>query len=139
MRITDVTTTVLSYPHAAPIQDATIPPPRPGSGGRSQLFVHIHTDEGVEGFGLGQSSPGVREVIEHGFKDILVGQDPFNIEKLWNDMFWRVRGYGRKGIAFCALSAVDICLWDLKAKVLGLPLYRLLGPFQESVPIYGSG
>ena len=54
-------------------------------------------------------------------------------------MFWRVRGYGRKGIAFCALSAVDIGLWDLKAKALGLPLYRLLGPFQESVPIYGSG
>ncbi len=89
MRITDVTTTVLSYPHAAPIQDATIPPPPPGSGGRSQLFVHIHTDEGVEGFGLGQSSPGVRDVIERGLKDLLVGQDPFNIEKLWNDMFWR--------------------------------------------------
>ena len=139
MRITDVTTTVLSYPHAAPIQDATIPLPKPGSGGRSQLFVHIHTDEGVEGFGLGQSSPGVREVIEHGLKDLLVGQDPFNIEKLWNDMFWRVRGYGRKGIAFCALSAVDIGLWDLKAKALGLPLYRLLGPYQNPVPIYGSG
>ena len=139
MRITDVTTTVLSYPHAAPIQDATIPTPPSGSGGRSQLFVHIHTDDGVEGFGLGQSSPGVRQVIEHGMKDLLVGQDPFNIEKLWNDMFWRVRGYGRKGIAFCALSAVDIGLWDLKAKALGLPLYKLLGPFQESVPIYGSG
>ena len=139
MQITDVTTTVLSYPHGAPIQDATIPPPPPGAGGRSQLFVHIHTDEGVEGFGLGQSSPGVREVIEQGFKDLLIGQDPFNIEKLWSDMFWRVRGYGRKGIAFCALSAVDIGLWDLKAKALGLPLYRLLGPYQESVPIYGSG
>jgi L-alanine-DL-glutamate epimerase-like enolase superfamily enzyme len=54
-------------------------------------------------------------------------------------MFWRVRGYGRKGVAFCALSAVDIGLWDLKAKALGLPLYRLLGPYTDAVPIYGSG
>ena len=54
-------------------------------------------------------------------------------------MFWRVRGYGRKGLAFCALSAVDIALWDLKAKALGLPLFKLLGPFRDSVPIYGSG
>ena len=54
-------------------------------------------------------------------------------------MFWQVRGYGRKGVAFCALSAVDIGLWDLKAKALGLPLYKLLGPYTDSVPIYGSG
>ncbi len=139
MRITDLTTTALSYPQGRPIQDATIPPPPPGSGGRAQLFIHIQTDEGIEGLGIGQAGPGVRDVVEHGLKDLLVGQDPFEIEKLWNDMFWRVRGYGRKGIAFCALSAVDIGLWDLKAKALGLPLYRLLGPFRDSVPIYGSG
>ncbi len=139
MKITDITTTVLSYPHGRPIQDATIPPPPEGTGGRRQLFVHIHTDEGVEGLGIGQGAPGVREVIEGGFRNLLIGQDPFNIEKLWNDMFWHVRGYGRKGLAFCALSAVDIGLWDLKAKALGLPLYKLLGPYTDSVPIYGSG
>ncbi len=139
MQITDVTTTVLAYPEGGPIQDATIPTPREGSGGRSQLFVHIHTDAMVEGLGVGSASPGTRDVIERGLKDVLIGQDPFHIEKIWNDMFWRIRGYGRKGVAFCALSAVDIGLWDLKAKALGLPLYRLLGPFAEEVPIYGSG
>ena len=139
MRITDVTTTMLRHPHGRPIQDATIPPPPPGAGGRAQLFVHIHTDEDFEGFGLGQANPGVREVIENDLKSLLIDQDPFNIEKLWDDMFWKVRGYGRKGVAFCALSAVDIGLWDLKAKALGLPLYRLLGPYTDSVPIYGSG
>jgi L-alanine-DL-glutamate epimerase-like enolase superfamily enzyme len=77
--------------------------------------------------------------VENGLKDLLIGQDPFDIEKLWNDMFWRVRGYGRKGLAFCALSAIDIGLWDLKAKALHLPLYKLLGAFTDSVPIYGSG
>ena len=139
MRITDVTTTVLHNPDVPAVQDATMPPPPPGSGGRSQLFVHIHTDEGVEGLGVGQASPGIRQVIEHGLKDLLIDQDPFDIEKHWNAMFWRVRGYGRKGLAFCALSAVDIGLWDLKAKALGLPLFKLLGPFRDSVPIYGSG
>jgi L-alanine-DL-glutamate epimerase-like enolase superfamily enzyme len=139
MKITNVTTTLLFYPEGRPIQDATIPPPSPGAGGRGQLFVHIYTDEGVEGLGIGQASPGVRQVVEDGLKGILIGQDPFNIEKIWSDMFWHVRGYGRKGIAFCAISAVDIGLWDLKAKALGIPLYKLLGPYQESVPIYGSG
>ena len=139
MRITDVTTTVLHNPDVPAVQDATMPPPGPGAGGRSQLFVHIHTDEGVEGLGVGRASPGVRQVIEHGLKGLLIDQDPFDIERLWDAMFWRVRGYGRKGLAFCALSAVDIGLWDLKAKALGLPLFKLLGPFRDSVPIYGSG
>ena len=139
MKITDVATTELFYPHTRPIQDSTVPTPKPGAGGRGQLFVHIHTDEGVEGLGIGQASPGVRQVVESALRDVLIGQDPFDIEKLWNDMFWHVRGYGRKGLAFCALSAVDIGLWDLKAKALGLPLYKLLGPYTESVPIYGSG
>ena len=139
MKITDVTTTVMFYPHTRPIQDATMPTPRQDLGGRSQLFVHIHTDEGIEGLGVSYAAPGAREVIEPGFKSLLVGQDPFDIERLWNDMFWHVRGYGRKGVAFVALSAVDIGLWDLKAKALGLPLYKLLGPYTDSVPIYGSG
>ena len=136
MRISDVTTTALFYPHTSPFQDATIRSP---VSGRGQLFVHIHTDEAVQGLGIGQPSPGVRQVIEDGLKPLLIGQDPFDIEKIWNDMFWQVRGYGRKGVAFCALSAVDIGLWDLKAKALGLPLYKLLGPYTDSVPIYGSG
>jgi L-alanine-DL-glutamate epimerase-like enolase superfamily enzyme len=139
MKITEIKTTFLFDPEGFVIQDATIPPPNPGAQGRSALFVHIKTDEGVEGLGVGQGQRAVQAVIEDSLKSLLIGQDPFNIEKLWNDMFWRVRGYGRKGLAFCAISAVDIGLWDLKAKALGVPLYRLLGPYRDSVPIYGSG
>ncbi len=139
MKITDVTTTLLYDPEGFVIQDATIADPPPGASGRSQLFVHVRTDEGIEGLGMSAGSRAIRAVVEHDLKGVLVGQDPFCIEKLWNDMFWRVRGVGRKGIAFCAISAVDIALWDLKAKALGLPLYRLLGPYTDSVPVYGSG
>ena len=139
MKITDVTTTLLFDPEGFVIQDATIPPRPPDAKGGGQLFVHIKTDAGVEGLGQSAGSRAVRAVVEHDLKEVLLGQDPFCIEKLWNDMFWRVRGFGRKGVAFCAISAVDIGLWDLKAKALDLPLYRLLGPYTDSVPVYGSG
>ncbi len=137
--ITELTTTSLHYPHGKAIQDATIPPPKPGMEGRSALFVHIKTDEGVEGLGTGTGGPAVRAVIERNLKDLLVGEDPFAIERLWEAMFWRVRGFGRKGVAFGAISCIDVALWDLKAKALGVPLYRLLGTYRDSVPIYGSG
>ena len=139
MKITDVTTTQLLKPDATAVHDATTLPSGPGAAGHGQLFVHIATDEGTEGLGIGQGSPGVRQVVESELKTLLIDQDPFDIERLWNSMFWAVRRYGRKGVAFCALSAVDIGLWDLKAKALGLPLYKLLGPYAGSVPVYGSG
>jgi L-alanine-DL-glutamate epimerase-like enolase superfamily enzyme len=139
VKITDVTTTVLRSPEGRPIQDATIPTPLPGDAGRAGLFVHVHTDAGITGLGIGTPHPAVRAVVESSLKPILLGEEPFAIERLWEAMFWRVRGYGRKGVAFCALSAVDIALWDLKAKALGLPLYRLLGTYTDRVPIYGSG
>ncbi|MGH2461524.1 MAG: mandelate racemase/muconate lactonizing enzyme family protein [Chloroflexota bacterium] len=139
MKITNVTTTQLAIPGFRPIQDATIPPPRSSTGSRGALFVHIHTDAGIEGLGLGAATSAVRSVIHDNLQDLLIGEDPFEIERLWEAMFWRVRGYGRKGIAFCAISSIDIALWDLKAKALGLPLYRLLGQYRDSVPVYGSG
>jgi L-alanine-DL-glutamate epimerase-like enolase superfamily enzyme len=134
MRITDVTTTTLVVPDLPGIKDSTI---RTAGKGRGALFVHIKTDEGIEGFGVG--IPESKATIEGPLKNVLVGQDPLCHEKLWEDMFWKVRGYGRKGIAFCAISSLDIALWDLKAKVFGVPLYRLLGPYTDTVPIYGSG
>jgi len=139
MKIVDVTTTMLHDPEGSVIQDATIFPPRPGARGRNALFVHVKTDEGVEGLGTSAGISAVRAVVEDTLKEALVGHDPFDIERLWNTMFWLVRGFGRKGIAFCAISAVDIALWDLKAKALGLPLYKLLGPYTDTVPVYGSG
>jgi L-alanine-DL-glutamate epimerase-like enolase superfamily enzyme len=135
VKITDVRTTLLRVPDLPGIQDATIRRPDTGRGG---LFVHIDTDEGHVGLGVGQGA-GTRDVIHTVLKPLLIGQDVLNHERLWEEMFWRVRGFGRKGVAFCAISAIDIALWDAKAKHFGVPLYRLLGPFTESVPIYGSG
>tara|TARA_B100000676_G_scaffold311070_1_gene379651 strand:- start:155 stop:1264 length:1110 start_codon:yes stop_codon:yes gene_type:complete len=139
MIITEVEVLHLQIETEKPIQDATIPEPKSDKGTRAQIFVNIHTNEGISGLGISYPAPGVQHVIEKSLKPLLIGQDPLDIEKIWNDMYWHVRGYGRKGIAFCAISAIDIGLWDLKAKSVNLPLYKLLGSYQNSVPIYGSG
>lgn len=136
MIIQDIQTTVLSLPHLPGFQDATI---RHIAQGRTQCFVHIYSDQGLVGLGLGGGATAAREVVERTLKPILLGQNALHIEKLWDDMFWAIRGVGRKGLAFSALSAVDIALWDLKAKYYETPLYQLLGPFTDVVPVYGSG
>lgn len=134
MQITDVKTTLIEIPHAKPTGDATLTWAKSGS-----LFVNIETDAGLEGLGFTTASPAARATVERVLKPRLIGRDPMMIERLWSDMFLAVRGTGRKGVAICAISAVDTALWDLKAKLFGAPLYRLLGPYRESVPIYGSG
>ena len=136
MKITDVKTTYIYIPHLGSIQDATIRHPTPG---RGQCFVHILTDEGLEGLGVGDGGRAAQVLINDSLKPILLGADPLYIEKLWDDMFWRLRGVGRKGLAFAAISAVDTALWDLKAKYFNVPLYKLLGAYTDTVPIYGSG
>lgn len=70
---------------------------------------------------------------------VLMGSDVFDIAALHQVMCCTVRTAGRPGIASCAISAVDLALWDLKARLLGLPLVRLLGATGNSVPVYGSG
>ena len=139
MKITDVTTTILHDPHRRAIRDSTII--GAWEGGATSIFIHIKTDEGIEGFGIADPRPAhaIRAIVDRELKGLLIGQDPFNIEKIWNEMFWKIRNYGRKGVGIQALAAIDVGLWDLKAKALGVPLYRLLNPMYESVPVYGSG
>jgi L-alanine-DL-glutamate epimerase-like enolase superfamily enzyme len=134
IKITDLTTSLLQIPSAQPLGDATATWNLLGG-----CFAHIRTNAGLEGLGWSGASSAIREVIEHNLKPIIVGSDPLEIERLWDRMFSSVRSIGRKGAALCAISAVDIALWDLKAKMLGLPLYKLLGPYTDSVPVYGSG
>ena len=136
MKITDVQAIYIFIPHLGAIKDATIRHPTPG---RGQCFVQIHTDVGLTGLGYGDGGRAAQLLIHDALKPLLIGQDPHFSEKLWDDMFWRLRGIGRKGLAFGAISAVDTALWDLKAKAFDVPLYKLLGAYTDSVPIYGSG
>ena len=104
--------------------------------------VRVITDDGTEGFGVTYHEVGgeaTKLMIEKNIKPRLIGRDPFETEVIWNELVAYLRGVGRKGLMFCALSAIDIALWDLKGKILGMPLYKLFGGEQTKIPVYGSG
>lgn len=102
--------------------------------------VKVDTDEGITGIGLGggQATEDVAKGLVATFKPLLVGQNPFDTERLW-DAMWKPKLVGRRGLSTRSISAIDIALWDIKGKVTGLPLYRLLGGFSKRVPVYIAG
>lgn len=100
-------------------------------------IVKIETDAGITGFGVGRPRPGEREFRKQ-FLETLVGKDPTMTEAIWASL-WSPKMSGRRGYETRALSSIDIALWDIKAKLAGLPLYRLLGGFRQNIPIYIAG
>ena len=106
------------------------------------VIAEVTTDAGVSGIGLTYQEVGceaIRQFIKGTIEPLVVGMSPFETEVIWEKVFNYFRGVGRKGLAFCSLSAVDIALWDVKGKLLGLPLFRLLGGTNNQVPAYASG
>jgi galactonate dehydratase len=104
------------------------------------LFVKVSTDEGLYGWGEGSLHGAIRSVDTaiHELGAALIGQDPAGVERHWQAMYhaWRWRGGPTLSTA---LGALDIALWDLEGKRLGVPVYRLLGgPFRERVRGYAS-
>jgi D-galactarolactone cycloisomerase len=138
MHITDVRTIPLSYRCDKPYMSAA-----GAQVARNALVVEIETDTGLIGIGEAGSAGGplvsTQVVVEHELKPLLLGEDPLRIEYLWQKMFQRTRQHGRRGIVMHAMSGLDIALWDLAGKVAGLPLYRLLGAYRDSVEAYASG
>lgn len=107
------------------------------------LIVKAITKEGHEGIGITYNEIGgdaTKQLIDISIAPRVIGKDPFCTEDIWNDLFQYLRGVGRKGLSFCAISAVDIALWDLKGKITGLPLNRMFGSTVRSrIPVYASG
>jgi L-rhamnonate dehydratase len=100
--------------------------------------VEITTDKGIKGIGFG--GPGCSFVIERHLTKLLMGEDPFNVEELWDIMWRSTMYYGRKGLVIHAISAVDLALWDLIGNALGMPVYKLLGGETKSkIPAYCTG
>ena len=107
------------------------------------VTVRIRDEGGREGSGytftVGTNGAAVHATVQSDLAPRLAGERSDLIEALWKKMWWALHYGGRGGTAAMAISAVDIALWDLKAKLLGCPLAGLLGPARASVPIYGSG
>jgi L-alanine-DL-glutamate epimerase-like enolase superfamily enzyme len=94
---------------------------------------------GVVGLGWTYASSAVKTVIEETLSSLLLGQFCFATSGLHEEMVRHCRNFGRPGVVSCAISAVDIALWDLKARLLELPLADLFGRCRATVPVYGSG
>ena len=101
-----------------------------------QLFLFIDTDQGVSGI-WGSISRGLAHQIE-ALKPALIGENPHAVERIWDKMY-RHAIHGRKGETMMAISAIDLALWDLKGKLLGAPVYQLLGgPTRDNIRAYAS-
>ena len=136
MKITDVRAEVYRWPRATPITNGLYTYTHTGIN-----VVYIDTDEGVTGIGLGsgiEDAPDVGVAILEYIKQVIIGRDPLDNERHWHEM-WRPKLVGRRGITTRVISGIDIALWDLKAKVAGMPLYKLLGGFTDSVDTYIAG
>lgn len=116
--------------------------------GQDALIVKVTTDAGVVGYGEVDSAPlAAKAVIEGpfshtattGLAHVLVGEDPFRTEYLWQKMYRANIYAGRRGIAIHAMSGIDLALWDIKGKALGMPIWKLLGGgFAKSLRPYAS-
>jgi len=104
------------------------------------VWVKVVAEDGTFGLGFTTFDRPVAAIIKDHFAPILVGEDCLAIEKLWDMMFRISKPYGTSGLACCAISAVDLALWDLAGKIRGEPVYRLLGgPSKERIFTYATG
>ena len=102
------------------------------------VVVHAH-GAGEVGLGYTYADVSTAKLIASKLAGVVHGRDAINPQAAWEAMVEQTRNLGRPGITSMAIAAVDVALWDLKARALGLPLCKLLGRVREQVPIYGSG
>lgn len=131
--ITRVAAGAYVIPTDAPESDGTIT-------WNSTTMVNVEIEAGSQvGFGFSYCDASARSLIEGVLSAAIKDRDALGIEACWSAMNDTVRNIGRPGIAACAISAIDIALWDLKAKHFGVSLAMLLGRARDRVPVYGSG
>lgn len=138
MKITEIVCQILRVPaveaKTASSQDAVI--------------IRVRTDNGLEGIGEADASPEVVKAIidapfSHniacGLREILIGENPLETERLWQKMYRRTMYFGRTSVTIAAMAGVDLALWDLKGKHFGEPIHRLLGGKQhDRIKAYAS-
>ena len=102
-----------------------------------EVLIRLSTDDGVTGYGVTGGGEAVRAIIGEHLARLLIGQEAYDIERLWDQMYRASLPYGRKGLPLFALSGVDMALWDVLGKAQGLPVYKLLGGSTKAqIPVY---
>jgi D-arabinonate dehydratase len=134
MKITDIQGILISIPLRKPtsMSNKTVT-------AREYVVTRVSTDEGIIGSAYTLGGTVVLTAVNETLKPLVIGEDPFDTERLWDKMFRTSLMVGRKGAVIRALSTIDIAFWDIKGRALNLPLYKLLGAYTERVPVYSSG
>ena len=106
---------------------------------RNWCFVKVYTDEGITGLGEGSGWPRVVETAINDLKPIVIGEDPMNIERIWQKMLVSTMGAGMTGTPGSgSMNAIDMALWDIKGKALNTPVWNLLGgKVRDRIRAYG--
>jgi len=143
MRITEVKAELLRMPLPRPMQSGSSSGKKGGPVSHVNMpIVFITTEDGTRGIGYAWSLLGgataTRCVLEDDFAPLLLDEDALDHERLWEKLYRRLQSVGRHGLVTQAMAAVDLALWDIKGKICGLPVYKLLGGCRESAPVYGS-
>lgn len=138
MKITDLRFRYYRWPRERPISNGRFTFTHAGA-----CAIEIVTDEGLVGLGLSldpvhPEGHRIYSAIVESLRDALVGQDPLDHERLWAAM-WEPKILGRRGVETRVIGVLDIALWDLKGKITGLSVHKLLGGFADHVPFYVAG
>lgn len=133
MRVERITVGAFEVPTETPESDGTL------SWSRTGLVVVEAATDGCYGVGWSYTHPAAALIARSTLAPVVVGLDPLSPPAAWRAMRREVRNLGRSGVVASAISAVDAALWDLKARLLELPLVTLLGQVHEGLPVYGSG
>jgi L-alanine-DL-glutamate epimerase-like enolase superfamily enzyme len=132
-RIDSIEARAYSVPTDAPEADGTF------AWERTTLVLVEVSAGGESGLGYTYASAATVQIVQNTLAPVVLHEDAFAIPKLWKAMIGAVRNVGWRGVCANAIAAVDIALWDVKARLLGISLARLFGTARQSVAIYGSG
>lgn len=138
MKIERVQSQIVRLPADEPLADGKV---APGTT-RDIVVVRILTLDGIEGVGVSFFGAGMTNALKTAVDDlgaVIVGEDPHQVERIVDKIRTHAGSSGPGGVFALALSAIDTALWDIRGKLLGVPVAKLLGGFRDSVPAYASG
>ena len=142
MKVTKITADTLRVPFGKPTRIPLTDPKPTGPNAVDVVLVQLETDAGIAGVGftylLGAGATAVRSLIEGELSPLVIGEDPRDTEKLFAKAEAHFRAAGFAGLAARAYSALDIALWDIKAKAAELPLFKLLGNARSAASFFVS-
>jgi len=133
LKITDIQSVKLQFPGKTPRKWNSIIVS--GGGAPGMTYLELHTNQGI----IGRSLPKGPSLLRKSMLGKIKGENPFDVEKIWDRMYRYNRKPVAKGSYIEAMGSVDMAVWDIIGKALNLPVYKILGGFQKKIRVYAAG